>query len=54
MHIASQYIVVGDELDRLLHSESRDLKAQIESSSLHCTHIIEQLRAGNLQTLGDF
>lgn len=54
MHIASQYIVVGDELDRLLHSESRDLKALNESSSLHCTHIIGQLRAGNFQTLGDF
>lgn len=49
MHIASQYIVVGDELDHLLHSESCDLKALNESSSLHCTHIIGQLRAGNFQ-----
>lgn len=54
MHIASQYIVVDDELDCLQRSESHDLKALNECSSLHCTHIIGQLRAGNLQTLGDF
>lgn len=54
MHIASQYIVVGGEPDWFLCSESHDLKALNECPSLHCAHIIGQLRAGNLQTIGDF